>query len=222
MRIKRDFIFDPSLVLYLPLYKLDSASFMSKDVYGHLCTVTGALWRLGGRYFDGTDDYINVPDHDALDFGTGSFSVCAWFNIDTTKTGTGLIIDAGGYNTGFYVAWSSSRQFYIKLDDGTNDYYRNGSAPTSADGLWHFGAIVVTDRTSVDNYLDGAHNNGGTSGILASVGTITNANDKLIGRRLGYDLDLWKGLIGELLIFNRPITPSEYQNIYMSTKWRYR
>ena len=40
------FIFDPSLVLYLSLWKLDGDSFMSKDAYGHLCTVTGALYSI--------------------------------------------------------------------------------------------------------------------------------------------------------------------------------
>ena len=56
-----DFIFDPSMVLYLPLYELDGASFMSKDAYGHLCTVTGALWTSQGRDFDGIDDSITLP-----------------------------------------------------------------------------------------------------------------------------------------------------------------
>ena len=53
-----NFIFDPSLVLYLPLHQRDGSSFMSKDAYGHVCTVTGAVWTPEGRLFDGVDDYI--------------------------------------------------------------------------------------------------------------------------------------------------------------------
>ena len=46
---KRRFKLDPSLVLYLPLYELDGSSFRSRDAYGHLATVTGALWTPQGR-----------------------------------------------------------------------------------------------------------------------------------------------------------------------------
>lgn len=35
------FILDPRLVLYLPLWKLDGASFADHSAYGHLCTVKG-------------------------------------------------------------------------------------------------------------------------------------------------------------------------------------
>ena len=58
-----DFIFDPSLVLYLPLYQPDGASFASRDAYGHLCTVTGALWTPQGRTFDGADDIIDLGNN---------------------------------------------------------------------------------------------------------------------------------------------------------------
>jgi len=55
MQVKRDFIFDPSLVLYLPLYQLDGWAFMSRDAYGHLCSVTGAKWTPQGRDLDEQD-----------------------------------------------------------------------------------------------------------------------------------------------------------------------
>ena len=77
-----NFIFDPSLVLYLPLYQLDGASFVSKDAHGHLCSVTGALWRPNGRWFDGTDDTIAADSvASAGFFGGASFQHedhCRW------------------------------------------------------------------------------------------------------------------------------------------------
>ena len=41
-------------------------SFMSHDVYGHICAITGAVWNLDGRKFDGADDYIRIPDSSPL------------------------------------------------------------------------------------------------------------------------------------------------------------
>src|SRR3990167_5915362 len=55
-----EFGLDPSLVLYLPLWKKDGSSFMSDDAYGHLATVTGATWGSQGRTFDGVDDLIEA------------------------------------------------------------------------------------------------------------------------------------------------------------------
>ena len=81
-----DFIVDPSLVLYLPLYKKDGSSFVSGEGYGHLGTVSGALWRPNGRYFDGVDDKINLPDVSPLS-PTSQITLEAWFNPARTNTG---------------------------------------------------------------------------------------------------------------------------------------
>src|SRR3990172_13167350 len=85
--LKDKFIYDPSLVFYVPLYELDGTTFQSKDAYGHLCTVTGALWRPQGRDFDGTDDVISAPDHNALDI-TGTVTLISWFYPYTTSDGS--------------------------------------------------------------------------------------------------------------------------------------
>ena len=73
-------IHDPSLVLDLPLYELDGASFMSKDTYGHLCTVTNTLWRLDGRHFAGAD-FINCGTGPSL-APSNALTIEGWFYID--------------------------------------------------------------------------------------------------------------------------------------------
>ena len=48
--------------LALDLKRKDGDSFMSDDVYGHLCTNYGSKWQLDGRYFDGVStNRISVP-----------------------------------------------------------------------------------------------------------------------------------------------------------------
>ena len=75
-----NFVFDPSLVLYLPLYEMDGASFASRDAYGHRCTVTGALWRPNGRYFDAVNDGINCGTGSNLNLGNtmDKYTMTAW------------------------------------------------------------------------------------------------------------------------------------------------
>jgi hypothetical protein len=62
MNMRQKIFSSPSLALDLPLRKLDGSYFMSRDSYGRKATVTGALWRPDGRYFDGVDDYIELSD----------------------------------------------------------------------------------------------------------------------------------------------------------------
>ena len=85
MKLKRSFILDPALRLYLPLWKLDGNSFQSKDAYGHLATVTGATKVLQGFSFDGVDDKITIPHAATLDFGLTSFWEMMVFKLLTLR-----------------------------------------------------------------------------------------------------------------------------------------
>ena len=109
-----NFIFDPYLVLYLPLYELDGASFMSKDAYGHLCTVIGALWRPNGRYFDGIDDRIDLGI--ALLGNANTLEIWAR-RFDATDTDQALV---GQFRGGSYwETWGMGLYFdggFIKLE----------------------------------------------------------------------------------------------------------
>src|SRR3972149_6505876 len=110
MKVRRKFQYDPSCVLYLPLYELDGASFASRDAYGHLCTVTGATWGLQGRTFNGTSDWINcgtssilVPPQITLEF---------WLYITESGAMTYAIAERRGYggeSNGYFVFHSNKR-----------------------------------------------------------------------------------------------------------------
>jgi hypothetical protein len=74
---ERDFILDPSLALYLPLWKKDGSVIASEDRHGHSCTVTGPVWRPQGRAFDGTDDYIAISHNAGIALGA-AISIVGW------------------------------------------------------------------------------------------------------------------------------------------------
>ena len=77
-RVEQEFIHDPSLVLYLPLYKHAGAVISDESHLGHLCTVTGALWRPNGRYFNGSTNKIEIPaSAKQFDFTSEDFTIIA-------------------------------------------------------------------------------------------------------------------------------------------------
>ena len=216
-----DFIFDPSLVLYLPLYELDGASFKSRDAYGHLCTLTGAVWRPNGHYFDGTDDYINCGHPPAFDI-TQAITLEAWIRFTTAKH-AGIIAK-------FLTPTAKAKYCFTfnEIDDGTVGMYisENGtgtdgvaSAVTVNDGHWHH-CVGIFDGDYLRVFVDGELSNSKDT-TLAAIFDKPDMEVWIGNYDEGNDTRWFNGDIGEVRIYNRALTPQEIQRNYLATKWRY-
>ena len=219
-------ITDPNLVLYLPLHRLDGASFMSRDAYGHLCTVTGALWRPNGRYFDGLDDYIYIPDHAAFDITT-KITVMAWVKcVDITVAGTdGLVaksVTAGDQREWSLQRQSASGQLKVTFGDAVLGNYEGRQLtddPHLVNGAWLLAGFTFDEGTveiqangvAVDSSLD--------AGAIPPTLFNGTADVEIASENVG--TGLFNGSIGEVWIYNRVLTLQERQHIYLATKWRY-
>jgi len=208
---------DPSCVLYLPLHRLDGVSFMSKDAYGHLCTVTGALWTSQGRKFDGLDDRIDIGTGSVPTLNpTNAMTLIVWANPSVLASS---VYNNGDhyYQQGFRIYISLNKiKFYIKTVDG--------SATIES------GVIAVNEKYCVIATYD---KDGGANNVRMSVnnvevtpatltGTIVPFTAYDIGTRLGQSTwDYYTSLIGEALLHSRAFTLLEKQNYYLATKWRY-
>ena len=213
----QDFIFDPSLVLYLPLHKLDGASIMSRDAYGHLCTVTGALWRPNGRWFDGLDDKIIVPDHASLRMSL-YITIEMWCKFDTINfPETDSILEKGGRGGG-----TSEYNFYT--DAGNDVWFGAALADTPA---WRSGKVILDVAQDTWYHLvityDGANFQGYKNAVpetpVAQTGVMYSGTSdiKIFGTSAYLD-----GTCGEVRIYNRVLSPLEIQGNYLATKRRYR
>ena len=210
-----DFIFDPSLVLYLPLYQLDGASFMSKDSYGHLCTVIGAVWTPNGRYFDGTDDYINCDDHASLDLTT-AFTLEAWVYHLATNVEMAIAkrVEGGDNAYQLYTDGNDKINLYIFWSGGGQTI--TGDTPITNDAWYHIAGTYDSE------YLKVYHQGVLDCTPVAETHAVGVTTDPV---RIGWgysDAYAWYGNIGEARIYNRALTPQEIQHNYLATKWRYR
>lgn len=190
----QDWVLDPSLVLYLPLHQLDGSSFMSKDKHGHLCAVTGALWRPNGHYFDGSDDYIDCGDSSALTITSGTIEV--WAYRQNKAGGNNHWLVAGYNGGGGYVYWTGGADT-LAASAGTIHVNGNG-ASSATEERWQHIAVSGIALTAITNSL--------------KVGT----------RHILLAGNYFEGYIGEVRIYNRALTPLEIQHNYQATKWRYR
>jgi len=209
-----DFIFDPSLVLYLPLYKMDGASFMSKDAHGHLCSVTGALWRPGGYYFDGIDDQIDCGDV-ISPLVTNAITVEIFLELIAAPQSSfwlGQMQPAAvGYNWGLY--HTTTEVFYLM---NASDTEKNVAATSVA---------TVNNPCHIVGTYDGAYLRIYFNGVEEGTPTAQTGNIK--DSSYNVRISKWNNreiehIMGEARVYNRALTPQEVLHNYLATKWRYR
>ena len=213
-----DFVCDPNLVLYLPLSEVDGAAFASRDAYGHLCAVTGALWTPQGRSFDGVDDFITPPTSvPACLKPTTALTFEAFLKI-TSSAGFQYI---GAYRLGgirFYLAGGNPG---IELYTSTPGDHGCVWASSIADGSWHHFLAAYDTSLSTQNlnlYIDTVLR--ATSNWTEPVNYGTGY--WAIGRCGNDSSGYFSGLLGEVRLYSRALTPLEAMHNYLATKWRYK
>ena len=221
-----DFIYDPSLVLYLPLYRLDGASFISRDAYGHLCTVTGALWTPQGRSFNGVDDYINCGKLASLN-NLSAFTLIAYIYPKTAgELDSGRIFHKALDNNTSGWRWncaSISKDLYFSVDYATTVLVSRSKINFITFNAWNLVALTwdgSVTAANVHQYCNGVESSSYQTQTDGAGARVTDAGSDLL---LGNTPDTTKsydGIIGEVPIYNRVLTVAEIQNNYPATKWR--
>jgi len=209
------FALDPGLVLYLPLYELDGASFISKDHYGHLCTATGALWRPNGRYFDGVNDRIVIANAFSEISVSQPFTIILWVKIDAGADGT-IFANSLGANdrVSIWIKPASNNFLGLCAWDGFVGLGKGQELFTDSTYFYHLACLGAGDHTYTC-FVDAVPaTNSRYPGTAANVGA-----------RLGEDtqgLNDFEGYIGEGWIYNYQLPFGELQHHFSATKWRYK
>lgn len=215
---ERDFILDPTLQFYLPLWRKEGAAFRSDDQHCHVCTKTGTLWQPQGHYFDGVDDKITVPDAPSLALSSSGITILAWVYARSltghTSSSYQIVCKYTWPDNGYSLYIYNTR---LRLATGDGDWNQVGGATVVSINSWHHVA-GVSDGSLLHLYLDGE-----LDCTPAASGTLTNNTGALgIGLESGYSADyIWEGSIGEVAVYSRPFTALEIRNHYEATRWRY-
>jgi len=208
-------------VLYLPLYRLDGASFTSADGHGHTCTVTSATWGMQGRNFNSaTPDYIEIPATSTqFNFTSGDFSIIMAVKLDSLAAIVELFCRGAFQVDGWRFAINAAGGLFLTT---------NQTPAANQDTSSSNGDIVATNWHTVGATRAGAAVKLYKNGVDVTSATNTHVNPTTCARtaKIGvYDdkvsnpLD---GIIGEVCIYNRALTPIEIQQNYIQTCWRYR
>ena len=204
------FAFDPYCKLYLPLWKLDGDSFMSKDVYGHVCTRYGdAHWTPQGWEFDGTADYIDCGGNDNLDSHTDDFTLEALIK-QAINTDTQTIISTRQSRNDLtqpYSLYISTGRAQLQMGTGTgvaSSGYSGEVGHLAVGKVYH--VVGTSKNTTISIFVNGDFKNSGTfsgtrqTGIKMTIGTCDTAGERP-----------FNGFILLAAMYHRALTPQEIQ-----------
>ena len=166
---------------------------------------------LAGK-FDGVDDYVEVPDSPSLN-PTEEITVEAWLFL---KSNTGKTQNAVRKDTQYLIGWIPSNyteiSWYIETG-GTWKQINCSKTPTQLEGKWFYFAETYKSNGEFKGYLNGLLDN---STILEALPIDTSSNVLLFGcEPIGA---YWNGLIGEVRIYSRALTPQEILDHYIIGK----
>ena len=174
--------------------------------------VGGAAWQGDALTFDGTDDYVDLPDH--LLTGVEDVTVEAEVKISPTQSGSYFIYgfgntDASGVGQGYlFTTGNSAYRTGIASGNWTTEQNVSSGSALPRDKWVHL--TYTLSGTTGRLYLDGvevARNTGVTldPGDLGGGSTIAN----YLGRSL-YNADpRFRGQFREFALYNRALSPTE-------------
>ncbi len=168
-------------------------------------SVSWATGKRGGA-IDFAGGNINSNNSTPFNFGNNSFSVGAWFKLDTTTSYKTIVSKGGFWANDEFVLYANSGVLYFYVDKGGVKYY----TPTIslATNVWYH-AFGVYDGSNINLYLNGAFV-GQTAVSNLNIGNATNLR---IGSG-GGGSDAFDGLIDDVRVYNRALSAAEIAALY--------
>lgn len=210
---------DSHCVLYLPFKDSVTSDQSRGKSESHTVTNNGsiAITTVGGRKcagFNGTDQYLSIPDSDDFNFGSHDFTISLWVYFNAFNTDNVLI---GQFNYGVVVNWLIQYRYSeLKLDfwfseDGVS---QNNFLITwePATGTW-YNICLVREKTNTRFFIDSKG-----SQVFTGSYSVYNSNEPiLIGCTKAYSnpVSYMNGYIRNLNIhkgiarFTRNFTPQD-------------
>lgn len=212
---------DPSLACYFPLWypaeDMTGLAIKSYDKNRHTGTVNGAAWGTTGRIFTGTED-ISIPDHASLSI-TDTLTIIARIILSAApdNDATGIVKKADA-NEGYGLAINNSRTVYGYFGTGAGWIVTPTSAALTVGDQYHL--CITYNREHFKLYVN--HAEVSPPGTVEASAIDPSATALTIGSLNPSAGFYFKGVIGDVFIYNRVLTLAEITDNDDATKWRYK
>ncbi|MAE63123.1 MAG: hypothetical protein CMJ18_02520, partial [Phycisphaeraceae bacterium] len=184
----------------------DSIGSNHGQVFGAAYWTVGQL--LSALEFDGTNDYIEVPDN-AVFHVTSALTVTAWIKADAWPSGhrVAVILRKGEGNPNNWQFAVKDGRVTLYLDESDGDGVSADTVLNS--GQWYHVA-ATWDGTTIKLFVDGAIDNG--SGDARAAPILTDDRAIYLGGRGGTDKH--DGVLDDVRFYDRALSAAEIRVIY--------
>jgi len=193
-------------------------------------TINGAISSMGhddlpntSLYFDGTDDYVVIPNSSLLQFGTGSFSISFWMKPDVNTNvrlidhrGAGAAGSYPGYLIKLYTDGSNWYFYSAGIDDASGNFKGcQGAGSSYPCNQWYHVVMCYEEdaelRFYVDGILDATISTGSYGSINNSLPTGFGASVSSLGSYSPPSTvsQFYKGGLDDVYMFDREISETE-------------
>lgn len=174
-------------------------------------------WVSNGLSFDGVNDYVQSPHQPWLNMGTGNFSIDCWIKTTVNSSVVSVILDKrqnNPYRGYHFYLYNGSLGLELADGSGSLGYTNFNWNVNVATNNWNFVAVTVdrTDPNGIKFYLNGVQ--GTSQNPTVRPGSLDNTVPLTIGMRSFSPPGYFQGMIDELEIFNRVLTPVEIRTLY--------
>jgi hypothetical protein len=178
----------------------------------------------GSIVFDGVNDYVNQNINSGLFTTEATLTIFLKLSLSTPVNSSQTGIERLSFNTGkqaSHYPWVDGLAYLGTFQTGTTRINSISLSNTIARNNWH--SITITSSPGTDNWKFYQNNDLiktalGSNTILLSSDSIYN-----IGRSQATSGTLYSmnGTIGQILLYNRALSPTEILQNYNATKTRY-
>jgi hypothetical protein len=180
---------------------------------GVLVNQTG---KLGKAYsFDGSTGIVDVGDFDQYVLGKGSLTFSAWIKGDSFDSNRAIFSNTmdNAAQMEFYIN-PAQLSFCDYTDSEPNGWCAGVLDHSMSLNSWHF-VVGVFRSDSIEVYIDGVSIGSGVkAGLTTRQAGADPVNLTIGGRSVDTYIQRWSGLIDEVAIWDRPISPVEITTLY--------
>ena len=154
--------------------------------------------------FDGSDDYVEMPNDSGLPSGAQERTISAWAKVDTFKNGRIFSYGAWSQGNAFDLIEQKAHKFMII---GHTNNYSTTKIDFSTGDWYHIAAVLEAGNLTF--YYNGIKD----STQSVQLNTVLRNDTLRIGNGVG-DIDQWfDGIIDEVAIFNVALTEDDIKSI---------
>jgi len=168
-----------------------------------------------GMHFGGTADYITCANSSNFNFGSGDFTITAWFkadpnisNSDHTIAGKNIGESAGGQYNGYRLAYFFNDELMLTVDNGSS-YYRVIGTTALTKGQWYHVA-AMRNGSYLRIYLNGVLYADSGALLPATGYSLDNSYPFAIGAAVYWGQShFFNGNIDAVGVYNRALSQAE-------------